>query len=178
MALSRERKQSAVAEASKLLDSSKLTVMARYPGTSVKAMQQLRAQAREQDTTVKVIKNRLFRVAMSDSATFKELKPEWLEGQLLYAFSDTDELAAAQVLANFAKTEPQLELVGGLSADGQIMDADEVKVLAALPTKDQLRAQLVGTIGAPLRGLAGTMHANLRGLAQVLAARAERLESN
>src|SRR5438105_90812 len=117
MALSQDRKQAVVADVSQLLGSSKLTVLARYPGTSVAAMQELRRQAQAADTTVRVIKNRLFRVAMDGLSTYKDLQPEWLKGQLIYAFSDRDEVAPAQILANFAKAQPQIEFVGGLSGD-------------------------------------------------------------
>ncbi len=177
MALSHERKQAVVAETKQLLGDAKLTVLAKYPGTSVQAMQQLRRDARAGGTSVRVIKNRLFKVAMSQLPSHQALAPGWLAGQLLYAFNAEDEVAPAQALAEFAKTQPQIEFVGGLTAEGELLSADEVKVLAALPTKDQLRGQLVGVFSAPLRDLVGAMHSNLRGLAQVLAARAESLEN-
>ncbi len=178
MALSKERKQTVVAEVAELLASSKLTVLARYPGTSVTGMQQLRGMARAQGTTVRVIKNRLFKVAMDSLPAFKDHQPQWLTGQLIYAFNADDEAAPAQVLAAFAKLQPQIEFVGALGADGLIMAADELKELAALPTKDQLLTQLVGVLSAPLRGLVSVAGGNLDGLAQVLVARSEALQTN
>lgn len=173
MALSKERKVEIVAEAGDLLASSKLTVFARYPGTSVKAMQQLRKDSRETGTQVRVIKNRLFKKAAQNTERFKDLDLGVVEGQLLYAFNPDDEVAPAQDLARFAKQETQLEFVGALTADGQLLAADEVKALASLPSKDQLRAQLVGTIAAPLTGFLNVTAGNLRGLLQVLRAHAE-----
>jgi large subunit ribosomal protein L10 len=138
-------------------------------------MQQLRRQARENGTNVRVIKNRLFKQALAGSAKFKDLDTSLLSGQLLYAFNALDEVAPAQSLADFAKQHPQIEFVGGLNADGQLLTADDIKILAALPTKDQLRGQLVGVIASPLSGLVGVMDANLRGVLNVLDARAEQI---
>jgi large subunit ribosomal protein L10 len=173
MALSRDKKNEVVAEVAELLDGAKLTVVANYPGTSVKAMQELRRQARENGTKVRVIKNRLFKQALANNPTFKDVDTSLLSGQLLYAFNSEDEVAPAQSLAQFAKTEPQIQFVGGLTGDGQLLGADDIKMLASLPTKDQLHGQLVGIIASPLSGLVGAMNANLRGVLNVLEARSE-----
>ena len=173
MALSKDKKKEVVAEVAALLEGAKLTVVANYPGTSVQAMQQLRRQARENGTSVRVIKNRLFKQALAGNERFKDVDVSQLKGQLLYAFNDQDEVAPAQSLAQFAKEQPQIEFVAGLNADGSLLSADDVKMLASLPTKDQLRGQLVGIIASPLSGLVGTMNANLRGVLNVLEARSE-----
>src|ERR1035437_5422053 len=175
MALSRDKKNQVVAEVSELLASSKLTVVARYRGTSVKSMQQLRRQARENGTGVRVIKNRLFKQVLAGNDKFKGLDTSMLSGQLLYAFNAGDDVAPAQSLAQFAKQEPQIEFVGGLSGDGLLLGAEDIKRLAALPTKDQLRGQLVGVIASPLRGFVGVMNANLRGVLSVLDARVDQI---
>ncbi len=103
MALNREQKEHVVAEVKELLASSKLTVIAKYQGLSVKDMQALRRQATEQATVIKVVKNRLFRLAASQTEAFKSADLGNLTEQLVYAFSNEDEVAAAQVLAKFAK---------------------------------------------------------------------------
>ena len=176
MALSKQKKTEIISEVSNLLDSSKLTVLAKYPGTSVKAMQELRKQSADNGTKVQVIKNRLFKKALESNDKFKSIDASLVEGQLLYAFNSEDEVAPAQSLANFAKIETQLEFVGALTADGQFLAPDEVKVLANLPSKDSLRAQLVGTIGAPLSGFVGVLSGNLRGVLNVLNARADQVK--
>jgi len=175
MALSKDKKVEVVAEISQLLDSSKLTVVAKYSGTPVKAMQELRRQARDSGTTISVAKNRLVKKAMDNSERFKNSDMSLLTGQLMYAFNADDEVAPAQVLANFAKTEPQIEFVGAYSSDGQLLAAEDVKALAALPSKDQLRAQLAGTIAAPLSGFVNVLAGNVRGVLNVLSARAEQI---
>jgi large subunit ribosomal protein L10 len=175
MALTKDKKAEIVSETDRLLDSSKLTVMARYSGTSVKSMQSLRAQAKDSGALVRVIKNRLVKKSLENNDKFKDVSTDFLKGQLLYAFSEHDELAPAQVLANFAKTGTPLEFVGALTSDGQFMPAEDVKVLANLPGKEQLRAQLVGTIAGPISGVVNVLAGNVRGILNILNARADTL---
>jgi len=175
MALSKEKKAEVVGEVKELLDSSKMTVFAKYSGTTVKSMQQLRTQSKESGTVVKVVKNRLFKQALSQSGKFEGLDLGDINGQLLYAFNSDDEVAPAQNLANFAKIETQIEFVGGLNSDGQLLSAEDIKALASLPSKDQLRAQLVGTIGAPISGFVNVLAGNVRGVLNVLSARVDQI---
>jgi large subunit ribosomal protein L10 len=175
MALSKDKKAKVVAEVSDLLRDSKLTVFVKYTGTPVKAMQALRATAQDDGTSISVVKNRLMKKALQTDERFSNTDTSVLSGQLMYAFNPQDEVAPAQVLAKFAKTEPQVEFVGAFTADGQLLSADDVKALAALPSKDQLRAQLAGTIAAPLSGFMNVLSGNIRGVLNVLSARAEQL---
>lgn len=176
MALSKEQKQQVIDELTELLTSSKLTVAATYQGTGVKQMQELRAQARDNGTTIKVVKNRLVKKAIESVEDIKDVDTSSFEGQLLYAFNADDEVAPAQVLANFAKKNPQITFVAAISEDGNVLAAEDVKALADLPSKDQLRAQLVGTIAAPLSGFVNVLSGNVRGVLNVLNARAEAIK--
>lgn len=176
MALTKEKKADVIRTTSDLLAGSKLTVVAKYQGTSVKSLQQLRKDASADGTKVQVIKNRLFKLALAGDERFKGIDPSLLNGQLIYAFNDEDEVAPAQGLAKFAKNEPQLEFVGAITADGRFLAAEDVKALADLPSKEQLRAMLVGTIAAPLSGFVNVMSGNVRGVLNVLSARASQLE--
>lgn len=168
MALTKAKKHEVVSEVAELLGASKMTVVARYTGTGVKQLQALRRQTRENGTKVKVVKNRLVRQAILQTEKLKGTDTSALEGMLLYAFNANDEVAPAQVLAAFAKTNPTLEFVGAISADGKFLGAEEVKSLATLPSKEQLIAQVVATLTAPLNdvvnGLSGNLHALLDGI--------------
>ncbi len=150
-------------------------MVAKYQGTPVKAMQQLRSSAATDGTEMHVVKNRLFKKAVGANDVLKNIDISELHGQLLYAFNSDDEVAPARSLAEFAKTNPQVEFVVGITADGQLLEASEVKDLASLPTKDVLRAQLVGTIAAPISGFVNVLAGNVRGILNVLSARAETL---
>lgn len=175
MALTKDKKNEVIAEVSELLKASKMTVITKYKGTTVKAMQSLRHEARENGTKVKVVKNRLVIKAIQQTETLKDIDTSAIEGMLLYAFNAEDEVAPAQVIANFAKKNPTLEFVGAINTAGQFISADDVKALASLPNKEQLRGILVGTIAAPLSGFVNVLSGNIRGVLNVLNARANAL---
>ena len=177
MAISRQKKETQVAELAELLGNAKLTAYAQYKGLTVKELQALRRVARESGVTIKVVKNRLVRVALGQVEALKSVDTAALEGQLLYAASADDEVAPAQVLAKFAKEHEALKLTGGIDAVGTLLAEADVTALASLPTKEQLRGQLVGTIAAPLSGFVNVLAGNVRGVLNVLNARAEALEN-
>lgn len=168
MAISRDKKNTLVAEVSEVLATSKMTVFAQYQGLSVAEVQELRAAAREAGVVIKVVKNRLVRVAMSENDTYKDTDTSALTGQLIYAISSEDEVAPAQVLDKFAKTHPALQLVGAFSGEGAALSTDEVKALAGLPSKNQLVAEVVAQLLSPVHdvtnALSGNLHALLDGV--------------
>ena len=110
---------------------------------------------------------------MGNNANLKNADTTLLKGQLIYAFSSEDEVAPAQILAKFGKTNPSIELVAGFDSIGTSYNTAEVKALASLPTKDQLRGQVVSVIAAPLTQFLGVANGAQRGFAQVLSQRAE-----
>lgn len=168
MAISRDKKNQMVAEATSLLESAKTTVFAQYQGLGVSDIQSLRKSARESGVTIKVVKNRLIRVALESIDTYKDTDKSPLVGQLLYAVSSEDEVAPAQVLNNFAKTNPALQIAGGFSGEGKLLTAEEVKALAGLPSKSQLIAEVVAQLLSPVHdvtnALSGNLHALLDGV--------------
>jgi len=168
MALTKDKKNEVVAEVAALLSGSKMTVVTKYQGTTVKAIQSLRREARANGTVLKVAKNRLVIKALQQNAALKGVDTAALEGMLLYAFNDQDEVAPAQAIANFAKTNPTLEFVGAISADGKFLTADEVKSLATLPGKNELIGQVVAMLLSPVNditnALSGNLHALLDGI--------------
>lgn len=168
MALSKDKKNEVVAEVVELLSSSKMTVVTKYEGTTVKALQQLRREARGNGTQVKVVKNRLAIKAIQQTKALKDTDVSTLQGMLLYAFNAEDEVAPAQALAAFAKKNPTLEFVGAISADGTFLSAAEVKTLADLPSKEVMIGSLITTLLAPVNdtvnALSGNLHALLDGV--------------
>lgn len=173
MALLKSKKDEVVSEVSELLNTSKMTVVTAYQGTTVKALQELRREAKQNGTTLKVVKNRLVIKAIQANAALKDVDTSALNGMLLYAFNAEDEVAPAQTIANFAKKQPTLQFVGAISADGVFMTADEVKGLATLPSKAQLIAQVVATLGSPLNDTLSGLSGNLHSLLDAVAAKAE-----
>lgn len=169
MALTKDKKNEVVAEVAELLASSKMTVVSKYQGTTVKAIQQLRREARDNGTKVKVVKNRLVIKAIQQTDAIKDTDTSAIEGMLLYAFNDEDEVAPAQALAAFAKQNPSIQFVGAISADGKFLSADEVKTLADLPSKEVMIGSVINTLLAPVNdtvnALSGNLHALLDGVA-------------
>lgn len=172
MALTKTQKNDVVSEVSELLSDSKMTVVVKYQGTTVKALQALRREARDNGTKVKIVKNRLLKQALKQTKALKDVDASSLEGMLLYAFNSQDEVAPAQSIANFAKTNPTLEFVGAITAEGKFLATDEVKALATLPGKDQLIGQVLATLAAPLNDSISALSGNLHGLLDSIAVKA------
>ena len=168
MAISRDKKLALVREMTDLLADSRMTVFAKYQGLSVAELQKLRRAAREAGVTIKVVKNRLMRVAISETKALKDVDTSSLSGQLLYAISADDEVAPAQVLNDFAKQHSALEFVGAISGEAELLSAEDVKSLAGLPSKDQLIAETIAQLLSPVHdsvnGLSGNLHGLLDGI--------------
>lgn len=172
MAITRDKKNTLVAEMSDVLQDAKMTVFAQYQGLSVADVQELRAAAREAGVTIKVIKNRLVRVALASNDTYKDTDTSALTGQLLYAISTTDEVAPAQVLDKFAKTHPALVFVGAFSGEGATLSATDVKALAGLPSKNQLIGEVVAQLLSPVHDVTNALSGNLHALLDGVSAKA------
>lgn len=169
MALTKTKKHAVVSEVNDWLSSARLTVVAQYQGTTVKAIQQLRRDAQANGTRVKVIKNRLVIKALQANDNLKAVDTSALTGMLLYAFNSEDEVAPAQALAKFAKTNPSIQFVGAITQDGKFMSSAQVQTLSSLPGKNQLIGEVIATLLSPVNdvtnALSGNLHALLDGLA-------------
>ncbi len=153
MAISKDKKNMLVAELTELLDDSKMVVYAKYEGLTVAELQELRKLAREANVKIKVVKNRLVKVAMKEIAAFKNTETGDLTGQLLYAMGTDEDFDAAKVLAKFAKTHTKMELIGGFNGEGENLSGAEVNTLGNLPTKNELIAQVVDTLLSGINGI-------------------------
>ena len=172
MALSRDKKVAIIKDISQLLADSKLTVVVKYRGTNVRQLQELRAQARDSQSLVRVVKNRLVIQALKASDKLATVPTEALNDMLIYVFNASDEIAGAQLVSSFAKqTGASLEFVGAISPDGQFVSAAEVQQLANLLPKDQQLAALVQLLSSPFSNLIQTIGQPLPTVIQNLKAR-------
>ena len=153
MAISKDKKKTLVANLTELLADSKMVVYAKYQGLTVAELQELRKLARESGVKIKVVKNRLVKVAMKEIAAYKDTDTTNLTGQLLYALGTDEDFDAAKVLTKFAKTHDQMELIGGFNGEGTSLSTEEVKTLGSLPTKNELIAQVVDTLLSGINGI-------------------------
>ena len=153
MAISKDKKNTLVADLTELLNNSKMVVYAKYEGLTVAELQELRKLAREADVKIKVVKNRLVKVAMKEIAAYKDTDASSLTGQLLYALGSDEDFDAAKVLAKFAKTHNKMELIGGFNNEGATLSKEEVTTLGNLPTRKELIAQVVDTLLSGINGI-------------------------
>ncbi|SFT28778.1 50S ribosomal protein L10 [Paenibacillus sp. BC26] len=144
-------KELAVAEITTKLRESSCTVVADYRGLNVKQVTELRKQLREANIEFQVLKNSLVRRATAQ-AELSELDAV-LAGPTAIAFSKEDAVAPAKILADFAKKNDALKLKGGV-VEGQVFNAEEIKALADLPSKEGLLSMLLSVLQAPMRNFA------------------------
>ena len=153
MAISKDKKNELVAELTELLSNSKMVAFAKYQGLTVSELQELRKLARESNIKIKVVKNRLVKVAMKEIAAYKNTETDGLVGQLLYAVGEDEDFDAAKILVKFAKTHPMIDLQGGFNDEGKSLSKEEVTTLGSLPTKNELIAQVVDTLLSGINGI-------------------------
>ncbi len=146
MSLNRTEKQAVIDDVTALASKAQTLVMAEYRGITVADMTKLRNEARKQGVNLSVLKNTLARRAMTGSAF--EVLGDQMTGPLIYGFS-VDAVAAAKVVADFAKTNDKLVIRGGAFA-GKVLDVAGVKQLASIPSKEVLLAQLCGLLMSPI----------------------------
>ncbi len=144
MSLNLQEKQAVVAEVSAQVALAQTIVLAEYRGIKVGDITRLRAIARNAGVYFRVLKNTLARRAVQ--GTPFEALAEKMVGPLVYSIS-ADPVAAAKVVHEFAKTNDKLVIKAG-AMSGAVMSADEVKVLAAIPSRNELIARLMATMNA------------------------------
>jgi large subunit ribosomal protein L10 len=156
-----------VADFEELLKGAKAMVLSDFTGLNVKDISELRKLCREKGLVFHVVKNTLAKRSLEDLG-YPGVAP-MLQGPTAIAISTTDEVLAAQVIKKFADDYELPKIKGGF-VSGRAISRDEVLRLAALPGREVLLAQVVGTAQAPLRGLVTCLGASLRDLMNVLKA--------
>jgi large subunit ribosomal protein L10 len=164
-----EAKRRTVEELREQLSRSSTLIVSEYRGLTVKEIAEIRRSLRKQDVTYKVIKNRLLKIAASD--TRGTALDSLLVGPTAIAFG-TDEAATAKAVIDAMRPFKQVRITGGLLGDRAI-DADGVSRLATLPSRDVLLSQIAGAFAAPMATMAGLFDAPLRDVAGLIAALAD-----
>lgn len=154
LSLNLEQKEAVVAEVAKQISGAQAVVLAENRGLTVAAVTQLRAKARASGVYFRVVKNTLVRRAVADTP-FAKLA-DHMSGPLAYGIG-TDPVAVAKVLNDFAKGNEKFVIRAG-AMPGQVMSAKDVAALAALPSREELLAKLVGTMQAPIAKLVRTLN--------------------
>jgi large subunit ribosomal protein L10 len=154
LSLNLEQKQAVVAEVAKQVSAAQAIVMVENRGMAVADMTRLRAKARASGVYFRVVKNTLVRRAVADTP-FASLADRMV-GPLAYGIGP-DPVAVAKVLNDFAKGNEKFVIAGG-AMPGQVMSAKEIAALAALPSREELVARLMGTMQAPIAKFMRTLN--------------------
>jgi large subunit ribosomal protein L10 len=155
LSLNRNEKAAVVTGVAAQVARSQTLALAEYRGLTVEHLNALRRQARDKGVYLHVLKNTLARRAVA--GTPFEVAAEAMVGPLIYGFSE-DAVAAAKVLADFSKGNDKLIVKAGAYA-GKALDAEGVKALASIPTKEVLLSQLLGLMQSPVSRLARVLAA-------------------
>ncbi len=155
MSLNRNEKAAVVSDVAAQAAKSQTLALAEYRGLTVEALNKLRVDARSKGVYLHVLKNTLARRAVA--GTPFEVASESMVGPLIYGFSE-DAVAAAKVMADFAKTNDKLIVKGG-AYGGKALDANAVKALASIPSKEVLLSQVAGLLKSPVQRTAAVLAA-------------------
>ena len=163
-------KQAVVAQLKEQLESAKGVVLTSYKGLTVAQDTELRRELREAGVSYHVVKNTMLRIAAKEAGI--EGIEEHLEGTTAFAFSTEDAVAPAKVICGFIKknkledTEVLTVKVG--MVEGKVIGVDEVKALAALPSREELIAKLLGSMNAPISNTVNVLQGVIRNAVYVL----------
>jgi len=166
MAITREKKETLVADLVAKLQGAKSVVFTDYRGLTVEEIDEVRNQLRTEGIEFKVIKNTLFKLAAKEAGI--EISEDVTHGHpVAVAFAGDDEVAPAKITYTYSKKNDKFAIVGGILEGKQISDI-MVKSLASLPGREELYAKLVGSLASPLSGMVNVLSGNIRGLVTVL----------
>lgn len=171
MALSRAEKEKLAKDLTDKLKEAKGAAVFSFKKLTVADSAALRRGLRKDGGRVQVMKKRVFRQAAQNLGITADFSK--VEGSVAITWSEADMIAPAKASAAFVKTHEGSSLVAGI-LEGSAITREQVENLASLPGKDELRAKLVGTLVAPIRGFGGVLSSTLRGLPAVLQAIADK----
>ncbi|MEJ6710259.1 MAG: 50S ribosomal protein L10 [Amylibacter sp.] len=171
--MDRAQKEAVVEELGQIFTDSGVVVVSHYVGLTVAEMQDYRARMRNVGGAVRVTKNKLAKIALEGTPC--EGVKDLLTGMTVFAYSE-DPVAAAKATQEFAKDNEKLVILGGSMGDN-LLDVAGVKAVAAMPSREELIASIVGCIGAPASNIAGAIGAPASNIASIISAVEEKAEA-
>lgn len=149
------------------IEKAQVAVITEYKGLSVEEITKLRRAIQKDGGDYMVTKNTLTKIAVK--GTQYEVLTEMMTGPIALAFGFEDPVSPAKAVSNFIKESKKGEILGAV-LDGKLLSADEAKALAALPSKEELFAKMLGSINSPASGIANSLNAVLSQLTRAMAA--------
>jgi len=173
--MTREDKAQEISAISERFGKAKAAFLVDYKGMDVESVTRLRKTLRPLESEMRVVRNTLALRALKDHPTMDSALSENFVGTNAIVFAYGDPSAPAKALTEFSKDVEALQIKTG-AMDGRALDAAKIKFLATLPSKQELQAQLLGVLSAPMTKFLGTLQAAPAGFARVLNAYKEQKE--
>jgi len=161
----KEQKAKTIKLTQEEINNSQIVIFTNFTNMTVEDMSNLRKRLAENENKYQVIKNALIDIAAQKQGYKTEIKKGKTQTAVLFGYSD--EVMPAKALVEFIKENEKPEIIGGLYQE-QVISKEEVEKLAAIPSRDELEAKLVGTIAGPMSGMVNVLAGNMRGLVSVL----------
>lgn len=172
MPITKERKKEIIKDLSDKFSKAKAIMFLGFQGLTAKESSELRKKFREENVDFKVAKKTLIKRGLKDGK-IENADNLILEGPVGVAVGYDDEISSAKLAYEYFKINNKLQILGGFISS-EYMNADEVKALALLPNKEQLKAQLVGVISSPISGFVNVLAVNIKELINTLRAISEK----
>ncbi|MDF2965862.1 MAG: rplJ [Rickettsiaceae bacterium] len=166
----KSRKQEFVSELESVYQASSSVIVTHYHGLTVSDITKLRKKLRENGANFKVVKNTLSKIAAQTND--KNEISSLFTGPSAIAYSE-DPIAAAKLVVEFANSNDKLKIIGGI-VNQQVLDVEGVKLIAKLPSLNELRGKIVGILQAPAAKVVGVLQAPASQLARVISAYSEK----
>lgn len=164
--LTKDQKKQLVKDITEEVKAAKSAVFVDYRGLKVNDLTQLKKNLREKGCGFRVAKKTLIERALKEAGIVLDVKS--MEGQIAITVSP-DEVTGAKTINDFGKKNENIKILKGI-LESNVLEAEEVKALANLPSREEMLVRLVGTLNAPISGFVNVLAGNIRGLVQVLKA--------
>lgn len=164
--MNRNEKSEIISEIKGLLESSSAVYLTDYHGINVEDISSLRNQFRNEGVRYKVYKNALVKRALNEMGKYDKIA-DHLTGMVGFAFTTTNPIAPAKIINKYFGDKDKLSLKA-CYVEGEYFDGSQLKTLAALPTKNELIASIMGSLNSPVSGIVGTINAVMRDLVSVV----------
>lgn len=169
MALTRGQKEDIIEDLTKRIERQNIMIFIDFSGLKVQDMFELRKKLKSANSQFKVAKKTLFKIAFKNYDSDLSEMVTKLKGEIAVIFGFENVISPAKIAYQFAVANPNLKILGGYF-EGKYREAQEIIILAQLPTRDELLTQLVRSILAPISNLLGVLEGNLKGLIFALSA--------
>jgi len=165
MALTKSQKEKIVDQLKDKIAKSKAIVLVGISGLKVKDISELRKQLKEKEAKIQVVKKTLVELALKDNKL--EFNKSTLKEEIAVVLGTKDEISPAKTVYEFSQGNENIKILGGY-LDKKLQTAEEMIVLAKLPSQEELLARLVGSLASPISGLARVLQGNIKGLVYAL----------